>query len=54
VNGMTVTVDVTSNNQPPAGGKGGFSGTGVSFDTSNIGAHNTRHVRTSFRVAAAR
>jgi len=53
-NGATVTVDVTSNNQPPAGSKGGFSGTGASFDISNIGGHNTRHVRTSFSVSAAR
>ncbi len=53
-NGATVTVNVTSSNSPPAGGKGGFTGTGMSFDTSNIGAHNSRHVRTSFTVAAAR
>jgi hypothetical protein len=53
--GATVTVNVTSTNQPPAGGKGGWNGgTGASFDLSNIGAHATRNVRSSFTIAAAR
>jgi hypothetical protein len=45
---------VSSNLQPPAGSKGGFTGSGANFDLSNIGAHSTRNVRTSFRVVAAR
>lgn len=52
--GATITVDVSSNLELPAGGKGGFTGTGMTFDLSNIGAHTRRMVRTSFRVAAAR
>jgi hypothetical protein len=52
--GMTVAIDVTSNVAPPAGGKGGFTGSGMAFDVSNIGAHATRNVRTSFRVMANR
>jgi hypothetical protein len=52
--GMTVSVDVTSNVAPPAGSNGGFTGSGANFDLSNIGAHATRNVRTSFRVMAAR
>jgi hypothetical protein len=52
--GMTVSVDVTSNVAPPAGSNGGFTGSGANFDLSNIGAHATRNVRSSFRVMAAR
>jgi hypothetical protein len=52
--GMTVSIDVTSNVAPPAGSNGGFTGSGANFDISNIGAHATRNVRTSFRVMAAR
>jgi hypothetical protein len=52
--GATVTVSVVSNDQPPAGSKGGFTGTGASFDLSNLGAHTARHVRTSFSISAAR
>ena len=52
--GAVVTVDVTSNLQAPSGSKGGFQGTGVAFDVSNIGAHSTKHVRTSYSVAAIR
>jgi hypothetical protein len=52
--GAIVTVNVTSNNQPPAGSKGGFSGAGASFDLSNLGAHSARHVRVSHNVVAVR
>ncbi len=50
--GAVVTIDISVSDTPPAGGKGGFTGTGASFDLSNIGAHNTRNVRVSHRVAA--
>lgn len=52
--GAIVTVDVSVNDSPPAGSKGGFTGLGASFDLSNIGAHATRQVRISHRVVAAR
>jgi len=52
--GAVVTIDVTVQQTPPAGGKGGLSGAGASFDISNIGAHATRLVRISHRVVAAR
>jgi hypothetical protein len=50
--GAVVTIDVSVSDTPPAGGKGGISGLGASFDVSNIGAHNTRKVRVSHSVAA--
>ena len=50
--GAVVTIDISVADTPPAGGKGGFTGTGAAFDLSNIGAHNTRNVRVSHRVAA--
>ena len=53
-NGATVIIEVNVTQAPPAGGKGGFTGTGANFDVSNIGAHNTKYVRTSHRVIAAR
>jgi hypothetical protein len=52
--GATVIIDITVLQAPPAGGKGGFSGTGMNFDVSNIGGHATRQVRASHRVVAAR
>lgn len=52
--GATVIIDVSVLQAPPAGGKGGFAGAGLNFDMSNIGAHNTRQVRASHRVVAAR
>lgn len=52
--GAVVTIDLSVANTPPAGGKGGLSGAGASFDISNIGAHATRQVRVSHRVVAAR
>jgi hypothetical protein len=54
--GATITVNVVSNVQLPAGSSGGLSVPKLSydFDLSNVGAHATRVVRTSFRVAAAR
>ncbi len=50
--GAIVTLNVTSSDSPPAGSKGGFTGTGASFDVSNIGAHNTRKVRAAYSVRA--
>jgi hypothetical protein len=50
--GAIVTIDVSVQDTPPAGGKGGFTGSGASFDLSNIGAHNTRKVVVTHRVAA--
>jgi hypothetical protein len=52
-NGATITIDVNVLLTSPSGSKGGFTGTGAAFDVSNIGSHQTRLVRTSFRVAAA-
>jgi hypothetical protein len=52
--GATVMVSVTSNDQPPAGAKGGISGTGATFDISNIGAHTSRVVRVGATIVAAR
>jgi hypothetical protein len=52
--GAMVTVNVSSNLQAPAGSKGGLQGAGVAFDVSNIGAHATKNVRTSYTVAAIR
>jgi hypothetical protein len=48
--GAVITVNVVSNDQPPAGSKGGLAGAGVAFDMSNIGAHATRSIRTGFSV----
>lgn len=53
-NGAVVTIDISVSQAPPAGGKGGFTGSGASFDLSNIGAHPTRQVRATHRVVAAR
>jgi hypothetical protein len=53
-NGAVVTIDVNVSQGPPAGGKGGISGAGATFDISNIGAHATRNVRATHRVVAAR
>lgn len=50
--GAIVVIDISVVQTPPAGGKGGFTGTGANFDISNIGAHSTRQVRTSHRVQA--
>ena len=50
--GAIVTIEVNVRDTPPAGGKGGFTGTGMSFDVSNIGAHATRQVRVSHQIAA--
>jgi hypothetical protein len=52
--GAVITIDVVSNVQAPSGSKGGFTSSGAAFDVSNIGAHATRAVRASFRVAAIR
>ncbi len=52
--GAIVTIDISVLQAPPAGSKGGFSGTGASFDVSNIGAHTTRQVKISHRVVALR
>jgi hypothetical protein len=52
--GATITIDIVSKVQPPSGSKGGLSGAGFNFDVSNIGAHASRVVRTSYRIAAAR
>jgi hypothetical protein len=53
--GATVIIDVSVLQAPPAGSKGGWNGgAGANFDVSNIGAHNTRNVRASHRVVAAR
>jgi hypothetical protein len=53
-NGAVVTIDISISNTPPAGGKGGFTGSGANFDLSNIGAHATRNVRATHRVVAVR
>jgi hypothetical protein len=50
--GAMVTVDISIVNSPPAGSKGGWSGAGANFDVSNIGAHQTRQVKTSHHVVA--
>ena len=50
--GAMVTVDISVVNTPPAGSKGGISGAGANFDISNIGAHQTKQVRTSHHVVA--
>lgn len=52
--GAVVTIDVSIVDTPPAGSKGGFTGTGASFDISNVGAHAQRQVRAVHRVVAAR
>lgn len=52
--GAIVTINVSVADTPPAGGKGGFTGSGASFDLSNLGAHATRQVRVAHRVVAAR
>lgn len=53
-NGAIVTIDVSVSQALPAGSKGGFTGSGASFDLSNLGAHATRQVRATHRVVAAR
>jgi len=52
--GGTVYVSVNSTVELPAGAPGGLEGAGARFDLSNIGAHASRIVRTSFRAVAAR
>ena len=52
--GAIVTIDVSSTLAPPSGKGSGLSGTGLKFDMSNLGAHATRVVRASPRVAAVR
>lgn len=54
--GATVYVDMTSLMQMPSGAQGGpqFTGTGATFDLSDIGANGTRVVRTGFRVVPAK
>lgn len=53
-NGAVVTIDINVSQGPPAGAKGGFTGSGASFDLSNLGAHATRQVRATHRVMAVR
>jgi hypothetical protein len=53
--GALVNVDVSSVLQLPAGPKGThFNGSGLGFDSSNLGAHKSQVVHTSYRVAALR
>lgn len=54
--GGTIYVDVTSGLQLPSGSAGVIrqQGAGASFDLSDIGAHQSRVVKTSFRAVAAR
>jgi hypothetical protein len=53
--GALVYVDVSSALQLPAGPKSTqFTGSGLKFDMSNLGAHKSQVVHTSYRVAALR
>jgi hypothetical protein len=48
--GAIVTIDVSVRDTPPAGSKGGFTGTGANFDLANIGAHATKKVSVSHHI----
>lgn len=54
--GATVYVDVSVAMTLPSGAAGSVSheGSGIKFDTSDIGAHKRRSVRATFRTVAAR
>ena len=54
--GALVYVDVSSTMALPSGGTSGVSqeGSGMRFDVSDIGAHKSRSVKTSFRTVAVR
>lgn len=54
--GAMIYVDVNSTMALPSGGTSGVSqeGSGMRFDVSDIGAHKSRSVKTSFRTVAVR
>ena len=54
--GAIVYVDVSSSVALPSGGSSAVShqGSGIGFDVSDIGAHKSRSVKTSFRTVAVR
>ncbi len=54
--GAMIYVDVSSTLALPSGGTSGVSqeGSGLRFDVSDIGAHKSRSVKTSFRTVAVR
>ena len=54
--GAIVYVDVSSSVVLPSGGSSAVhqEGSGIGFDVSDIGAHKSRSVKTSFRTVAVR